>query len=192
MSVNGINGMQPRMATNLTVDRQTPKTNFGDRVQAGLNNVAGAVGSGLGAVAGMTPGGGIVSAAVSSVQTLGNTATPGAGSQYSGLSASASGITGVPSVNTNVGSPGFVGGSTGSSTAGGIGLAAGAMGGAGGSGAVANAVGSDPTLNSMFAEQKQLLGLQAQMQTESNTFNAISNVMKTRHDAQKNAISNVR
>lgn len=191
MSVNGINGMQPRMATNLTVDRQTPKTNFGDRVQAGLNNVAGAVGSGLGAVAGMTPGGSVVSAAVSSVQTLGNTATPGSGSQYSGLSASASGITGVPSVNTNVGSPGFVGGSNGSSTAG-VGLAAGALGSAGGAGGVAGAVGSDPTLNSMFAEQKQLLGLQAQMQTESNTFNAISNVMKTRHDAQKNAISNVR
>jgi hypothetical protein len=192
MSVNGINGMQPRMATNLTIGRQTTNTNFGARVQAGLDNAAGAVGSGLGAVAGMVPGGNIVSAAVSSVQTMGNTATPGSMSQYSGLSASASGITGVPSINTNVGGPGFVGGSGGST--GGSNYVGTPTGGVGGSvgGNVASNVTSDPQLNNMFAQQKQLLGLQAQISNESNTFSAISNVMKARSDAHKNAIGNVR
>jgi hypothetical protein len=200
MSVNGIgssNMMGPRMSTNLTVDRQSAKVSFGERVQAGMNNAAGAVAGGLGTVAGMVPGGSVVSAAVS---TLSGVNSAGAGSQYqgaAGLGAMASGVTGVPTLNTTVGSPGGMvaggGAGTGSSTAGGIGLAAGAMGSAGGpTGGVGNAVASDPTLNAMFSEQKKLLGLQAAIGAEANSFQAISNVMKTRHDSAKNAVSNVR
>jgi len=38
----------------------------------------------------------------------------------------------------------------------------------------------------------QYLQLQSQMQSESRAFNAISNIMKTKHDTVKNSISNVR
>ncbi|XXF76043.1 hypothetical protein P2318_23690 [Myxococcaceae bacterium GXIMD 01537] len=196
MSVNGINnGMTPRMSTNLTVDRQSARSTFGERVQAGMNNVAGAVTGGLGTVAGMVGGGGIVSAAVSTVSTFGAGGTPGSTSQYSGLANMGSGVTGVPTINTTVGggggSPGFVGGGTSSEP--GVNLAAGALGGAGGpTGGVGSAVASDPTLNAMFSEQKKLLGLQASISAEANRFNALSNVMKSRADAQKNAIQNVR
>jgi hypothetical protein len=198
MSVNGIgssNMMGPRMSTNLTVDRQSAKVSFGERVQAGMNNAAGAVAGGLGTVAGMLPGAGLVSAAVSTVNTFG---TPGAGAQYqgaAGMGAMASGVTGVPSVNTTVGGTGGAGmvAGGGNPAAGGIGLAADAVNGAGGAtGGVGNAVASDPTLNAMFTEQKKLLGLQASIAAEGNRFNAISNVMKSRNEAQKTAIQNVR
>lgn len=39
---------------------------------------------------------------------------------------------------------------------------------------------------------QQMLALQMQMQNESRQFQTISNVMKARHDAAKNSISNVR
>src|SRR6476469_2820923 len=38
----------------------------------------------------------------------------------------------------------------------------------------------------------QYLQLQSQMQHESRTYTAISNIMKTKHDTVKNSISNVR
>lgn len=185
------NVMGPRMSKNLTIDRQSAKVSFGERVQAGMSNAAGAVAGGLGTVAGMVPGGSMVSAAVS---TLSGVTTPGAGSQYQGamgMGGMASGVTGVPNMSTSL--PMSNGGGS-SMTAGpantpGINLG----GGTGGpTGTVGSAVTSDPTLNSMFAEQKQLLGLQASIAAEGNRFNAISNVMKSRHDAQKNAIGNVR
>jgi hypothetical protein len=191
MNVNGSNGMMgPRMSTNLSVERQTTNTSFGARVNAGLNNVAGAVSGGLGTVANLVPGGSVVSAAVSSTNLLGNTATPGAGSQYNALAS------GVSSINTNVGggAPGFVGGAGGaggSPAQAGINLAS-STGAAGGASSVANTIGGDPTLTAMFAEQKKLLTLQASVQQEAQCFTAISNVMKTRHDTIKNSISNVR
>lgn len=197
MSVNGIgssNMMGPRMSTNLTVDRQSAKVSFGERVAAGMNNAAGAVAGGLGTVAGMVPGGSMVSAAVS---TLSGVSHAGAGSQYqgaAGMGVMSSGVTGVPTVNTTVGGTGGPSMTAGGNpAAGGIGLAAEAMGGAGGAtGGVGNAVASDPTLNAMFTEQKKLLGLQASIAAEGNRFNAISNVMKSRNEAQKTAIQNVR
>lgn len=41
-------------------------------------------------------------------------------------------------------------------------------------------------------QSKQYLQLQVQMQQESREFNAISNVLKVRHDSAKAAINNVR
>lgn len=38
----------------------------------------------------------------------------------------------------------------------------------------------------------QYLGLQQEMQAENRKFTLLSNIMKTRHDTAKNAISNVR
>ena len=38
----------------------------------------------------------------------------------------------------------------------------------------------------------QYLQLQSQMQNESRSFTAVSNIMKTKHDTVKNSISNIR
>ena len=80
MSVNGIgnsNVMGPRMSTNLTIDRQSAKVSFGERVAAGMNNAAGAVAGGLGTVAGMIPGGSMVSAAVSTLSGVNSAGADG-------------------------------------------------------------------------------------------------------------------
>lgn len=193
MSVNGVNGnglMGPRMSANLSVPRQTPDTSFGARVQAGVNNVSGAVASGVGLAAGMIPGGGIVSAAVSSMSLTAQGATGSASTPYTGMLQSPSGggagavsTVGVPSVNTTVGSPGSVGipGSGGTST--------GSPNYLGGSSSGTEFNGE---LAGMFQQQKDLLKLQAQMQNESQKYQAISNVLKTRHENAKNAIGNIR
>lgn len=192
MKVDGLMGPTPRMSTNLSVQRQTPDMSFGARVQAGVNNAAGAVASGVGLAAGMVPGGGIVSAAVSSMTTLtsqgvpGSSTTPYTGSLPSaggGVGGGAVGTVGVPSVNTTVGgtggtsipgaggstSPNYLGGSTGSS---------------------GSEFNSD--IANMFTQQKELLKLQNAMQNESQKFQAISNVLKVRHENAKNAVGNIR
>lgn len=192
MSVNGIgssnNLMGARMSTSLTVGRQSAKVSFGERVQAGMNNVAGAVAGGLGTVAGMVGGSPIVSAAVSTVTSFNGGGAMGAGAQYQGM---VSGVTGVPgtAINTTVGNagPGFVGGTVGNV---GTGSSVGTLAGTGGS--PTSAAVNDPQLNSMFAEQKKLLGLQAAIGQETATFQTISNVLKARQDAAKNSIQNVR
>ena len=195
MSVNGINGgnglMGPRMSANLSVPRQTPDMSFGARVQAGVNNVGGAVASGVGVAAGMLPGGGIVSAAVSSMSLTSQGVTGGASTPYTGVlpgttggSAGAVSTTGVPSVNTTVGSTGSVG-------IPGTGTGSGSPNYLGGA---TSASGSEfnGDLASMFNQQKDLLKLQATMQNESQKYQAISNVLKTRHENAKNAIGNIR
>jgi hypothetical protein len=188
MKIDG-NLMGPRMSTNLSVQKQSSQTTFGQRVQAGVNAVGGAVSSGVGLATGMLPGGGIVSAAVSSMSVLSQGATGGSSTPYStslpGVGAGAgAGGTGVPSVNTTVGGPGSVG-------------IPGTGGGGGGSlniGGNGGATGSEfaPELAGMFNEQKNLLKMQATLQHESQRFTAISNVMKTRHDTIKNSIGNIR
>lgn len=192
MSVNGVNGglMGPRMSANLSVPRQTPDTSFGARVQAGVNNVGGAVASGVGLAAGVFPGGGIVSAAVSSMSLTAQGATGSASTPYTGVLPGATGggagavsTVGVPSVNTTVGSPGSVGvpGTSGSGSPNYL-------------GGSTSASGSEfnGELAGMFQQQKDLLKLQATMQNESQKYQAISNVLKTRHENAKNAIGNIR
>ncbi len=182
--------MGPRMSTNLTVGRQTPDDSFGKRVQAGVNAAAGAVSGGVGMATGMFTGSGIVSAAVSSMSVLSSgvsgtastpysTALPGAGGGGVGVGA---GSVGVPSVNTTVGSPGGVGiPGTGTGAPSYLG---------GNNGAVGTEFNGE--LAGMFAEQKNLIKLQASLQHENQRFTAISNVMKTRHDTIKNSIGNIR
>lgn len=190
MKVDGLMG--PRMSTNLSVGRQTPDTSFGARVQAGVNNAAGAVASGVGLATGMFSGGGIVSAAVSSMTTLtaqgatGNASTPYTSVLPGAGGSAGSGSVGVPSVNTTVGSGGGVGipGVGGGSSAGGPNYLAGNTGSPGSE--------FNGELAGMFAEQKNLLKLQSAMQQESQKYQAVSNVLKSRHETAKNAIGNIR
>lgn len=181
--------MGPRMSTNLSVQQQSSQANFGQRVQAGVNAVGGAVSSGVGLATGMLPGGGIVSAAVSSMSVLsqgastGNASTPYSTALPGGTGGSGGGGVGVPSVNTTVGSPGGVGiPGTGSPSPLNIG--------GNGGGTVGTEFNGE--LSGMFQEQKNLLKMQASLQHEGQRFTAISNVMKTRHDTIKNSIGNIR
>jgi hypothetical protein len=175
----------PRMSTNLTTARVTPDTSFAARVQSGVGTAANAVAGGVGVVANMVPGGSVVSAAVSSLTTFGNSSGSGSAPYYGAALGS-----GATSLNTTVGAGGGVS--------------------AGGTGPVANiSVGSNgqvtvPTggsgvgaefngeMQSMFAEQKKLLGVQISMQKENQVFSTISNVLKTRHDSAKNSIGNIK
>ena len=187
--IDNMMGPTTRLSTNLTTARQTPNTGFGARLQNGLNATAGAVGAGVGAVAGMIPGGQIVSAAVSSMHTFSSTSGSGmAGAPYAGVMGTAVAPMGggsagsMMSGSTNLGVGGGVGGSVGPQASTGVGANASAT----------DTVNGSFSLNKMAEENSKLLNLQAAIQQESQTFTAISNVMKSRHDCIKNSISNVR
>ncbi|PTL80518.1 hypothetical protein [Vitiosangium sp. GDMCC 1.1324] len=168
----------PRMSTNVTTARVTPDTSFAARVQSGVGTAANAVAGGVGVVANLVPGGSVVSAAVSSLTTFGNSTGSGS-APYVGAALSSGGAP----MNTTLNSGGGVstlGGTTGSN--GQIGNV--------GSGTVGGEFNGE--MQSMFAEQKKLLGVQMSLQRENQVFSTISNVMKTRHDTAKNAIGNIR
>ncbi len=174
--MSGPNRIDPtpvRLSNTQTVDRQTPKTDFGDRVKVGLDTTAGAVAHGAQVAAPFVPGGAIVSAAVSSVSTMSNAQTPGAGpavaSAYSSQLANP-GTTGVytPSASTPV--PGGNTGTAGSITGG----------------------TWDGQLAQMQSDNMKLMQVQIAMQRENQVFSTVSNVLKTRHDTVKNTIANVR
>ncbi|MBU8895009.1 hypothetical protein DRW03_01960 [Corallococcus sp. H22C18031201] len=172
-----------RLNTQMTTARQTPNTTFGARVQSGLNNAAGAVGAGVGAVAGMVPGGSIVSAAVSSAQTFSGSAGSGiAGGPYAGTMSAGAGSASLLAGSGAVASTN-VGGSTGSPST---------LGTSGVGGSVGDQVNGNFSLGQMQNDNVKLLNLQAAMQHESQVFTAVSNVMKSRHDTIKNSIGNVR
>jgi hypothetical protein len=194
MAINRIDNTPARISTNLSVDRQTPKTDFGTRVKAGLDTAAGAVANGAAIVGNFIPGGAIVSAAVSSVTNLTNNhATPGGGavsSQYA-----ATGIVniggGAPSggVNTTVGT-----GTTGAGSMPGVGSTVGGSGnlvtGGSSGGGTLGQMNSD--LVTAQQENAKLIQVQMALQRENQVFSTVSNVLKTRHDTVKNTISNVR
>ncbi|GHG97753.1 hypothetical protein [Comamonas sp. JC664] len=185
--IDNMMGPNVRLSTNVTTARQTPDTGFGARLHNGLNSAASAVGTGVGAMAGMVPGGQIVSAAVSSMHTFSSTGGSGMGAPYAGV------------MNTAVG--GTLGGAV-APAGGGIGggLGGGAVAGSGsplglgaqGNGSTTDIVNGNFSLNKMAEENSKLLNLQAAIQQESQTFTAISNVMKSRNDTIKNSIGNVR
>lgn len=64
--------------------------------------------------------------------------------------------------------------------------------GAQGTGSTTDTVNGNFSLNKMAEENSKLLNLQAAIQQESQTFTAISNVMKSRNDTVKNSITNLR
>ena len=72
-----------------------------------------------------------------------------------------------------------------------------------GSGSAATGAGSGDAFNQMMAATRQMsefqasfnlqyLQLQEKIQIDSRQFNLVSNIMKTKHDAAKNALNNVR
>jgi hypothetical protein len=206
---NRIDSTPVRISTNLTIDRQTPKTDFGDRLSAGIQNVGGAIASGAAIAAPLVPGSAIVSAAVSSVSQLGSNLAQGtqSGAATAGMySSGLVGLGGGTGINTTVGGGGQapignVG--VGGGGLGGGGLGGMAVGGGGGLGGGGGGVGVpqpgnsnleslQQVMNSNNASSMQLLGVQMQMQKENQVFSTVSNVLKTRHDTVKNTISNVR
>ena len=201
MTTNRIDPTPVRMSTNLSIDRQTPKTDFGDRVNAGLQNAGNAVAGGLGVVAPMLPGGPILSAAVSSVGTVagGQSAGQSVSGQYGAM---ASGVTGMGgSLSTTIGGTGLpgAGGATGSVAVGGGEVGGGVSLGGTGSGASASmpisatdpGAGASFSVQDMAAQQGRLLNLQIAMQNENQVWSTVSNVLKVRHDTVKNTIQNV-
>jgi hypothetical protein len=177
MSVKGIDSSlnMPRMSTNMTTARVTPDTSFAARVQSGVGTAANVVAGGVGMAANLVPGGSVVSAAVSSLTTFSGSSGSGA-APYVGAALSSGGV---PS-NTTVGTGGIPGGSTGGTGSVNV----------GGNSNVGGEFNNE--MQSMFAEQKKLLGVQISMQKENQVFSTISNVLKTRHDTSKNAIGNIR
>ncbi|MBN8231368.1 hypothetical protein JYK02_28040 [Corallococcus macrosporus] len=182
---SGMMGPNLRMNTQMTTARQTPNTSFGARVQNGLNSTVGAVGAGVGAVAGFVPGAGIVSAAVSSAQTFSGASGSGmAGGPYVGVMNTGSGA--VPSTNlpgTGTGMP---------STGGSASTIGTSVGSSAGGGSVGDQLNMNGSLKSMMDDNVKLLNMQSAMQHESQLFTAVSNVMKSRHDTTKNSIGNIR
>jgi hypothetical protein len=152
----------PSLTITQTVQRQTPKDEFGTVLARAAHEV---VRSGAGLVGGMIPGGPIVSAAVSSTRAV------------------VSSVASVPgSASTTV------------PTAGG----AAGTGGAAGSGATGSGDAWDllEAQRALSADGQKFnmayLQLQNEMQKESREHNAISNIMKVRHDSAKAAINNIR
>jgi hypothetical protein len=145
-----------------TVPRQTPRNDFGTLLARTASEV---VKTGSGLVGGMLPGAPALSAAVSSVR-----------STVSSVTSTASGTTAVP----------------GASAAGGGGTAS-AAGAATGKGEQWDLLEAQ---KAMQLEGQQFnaayLQLQNEMQRESREHNAVSNIMKVRHDSAKAAINNIR
>jgi hypothetical protein len=183
MSANRIDPTPVRMSTNMSVARQTPNNDFGQKVKAGLDNTANALGTGLSTIAPMVPGGPILSAAVSSMGNVtgGGSAGQSVSSQYS---TGAMGVTTVGSggsspINTTVGGTGGVMGGT-SGTTSDLPISQAGV-----------STSADSALVDMQAQQGHLLAVQISMQNESQVFSTVSNVLKMRYDTVKNTIQNV-
>jgi hypothetical protein len=175
-----------RQSTNLTIDRQTPKTDFGDRVKFGLEAAAGAVAQGAAIAAPFVPGGAIVSAAVSSISQMSSAAGSLGGGGGGAVSAQyASGVQtvgGTGGINTTQTGTGGIGGPTPNYTAG-----SGTT-----SGGSSNVGQMNGELIRAQQENVELMKVQISMQRENQVFSTVSNVLKTRHDTVKNTIANVR
>ncbi|MFP2929049.1 hypothetical protein ACLESO_28380 [Pyxidicoccus sp. 3LG] len=118
--------------------------------------------TGAGLVGGMIPAGPIVSAAVSSTRTVVSSVVP------------------TGSANTSVPGAGSVGG-------------AGSTGGATGNGDAWDLLEAQRALSADGQKfNMAYLQLQNDMQKESREHNAVSNIMKVRHDSAKAAINNIR
>jgi hypothetical protein len=69
-SINNINGGMPnRISMNVTVAKQTQGATFGEKVNAGLHAAGGALAQGASLLGGALPGGSIISAALSKVNS---------------------------------------------------------------------------------------------------------------------------
>jgi hypothetical protein len=162
-----------RLNTKVTEERQTPKTDFGNRLKDGLSGTASAVASGAAVAAPLVPGGAIISAALSgSSQLTGSLSSgqraggAGGGANPVGLKGAWGGTSTTPSTTTpSTSTPGSIPTDT-----------------------------YQQGLDLISAQQSanmQFLTLQSNMQNESQKFSTLSNVMKVRSDTAKNSIQNI-
>jgi hypothetical protein len=174
MVVNRTNdtGTPVRMSTNRSVERQTPKTDFGSRVRAGAEAVAGALAAGAAAVAPFVPGGAILSAAASSMAGLSQLGSGAVASHYSAMPGTGAGL------NTTLGPAGVN-----------VGNALGAIG-VNPGGPTSSTI--NQSLTGMQADNLKMMEIQIAMQRENTVFSTLSNILKVRHDTQKNSVGNIR
>jgi hypothetical protein len=181
MQVNGP-GSRGSLSLNqsTTTPRTSARTDFGAQMRNGIAAGGGAASQAIGVAAPFVPGAAVVSAAVS-----GAAGSVGGGGGAGGYGSGGSG--GLAGAQ-NVGADGIpLGGSALNSSGGATGSAA-----SGGS-------SQQDLLNQTKGMQEmaqsfnlQYLQLQEKMQAENRSFSTVSNVMKTKHDTAKNAVSNVR
>jgi hypothetical protein len=193
MTANRIDQTPVRLSTNLSIDRQTAKRDFGDRVKVGIDQAAGAIANGAAVVGNFLPGGAIVSAAVSSVTQMTGHGTPGGGTASASYAAGAgvvnigagNGGTGINTTLGSGGSPGPTSLNVGSTTGGTPNYIPGGS-------ADSSAAAFNSQLVTSQQDNAKMIQMQITMQRENQVFTTLSNVIKTRHDTVKNSISNVR
>lgn len=192
-----------RLSTVATSTRQTPHTDFGSVMRTGLMKAGQVAQDGLNVAAPFVPGASIVSAAVAGANSAVGMTAQGGTATTSGFGTTASGLGGVTA--------GAASGGYGASGAGAMGLPGARPGlttNISGNGASFNAsTGQASTGNAAFDQMMtatksmaefnasfnlQYLQLQEKIQVDTRQFNLISNIMKTKHDAAKNALNNVR
>jgi hypothetical protein len=159
----------PKISLTANVARQTPKNEFGSVLKNTLDQAGKVGGMVSGALLGGMPGGPILSAAANSVSNLLNS-TP---NNVSSVGRAATGI-------QTVGGGGSVSG-------GGQGVDRLASAGTG-----ELPSGLNGMIDQMRTEADRSMMMQMNMQSESREYNALSNVLKTRHDSAKAAINNIR
>lgn len=192
-----------RLSTVATSTRQTPKTDFGSVMRTGLMKAGAVVADGLQVAAPFVPGGAIVSAALAGANSASAMAGPSYASSSSALTAGgggpAGGGGGAPGTYGSNGALAIPGARPGLSTN----MAQPASGFAGNNAVAGAGAGAGDSFNQMMAATRQMsefqasfnlqyLQLQEKIQTDTRQFNLISNIMKTKHDAAKNALNNVR
>jgi hypothetical protein len=150
-----------------TVGRQTPKRDFGDVLK---NTVGRVLNNGI--VKGALSSIPVVSAAVSAVNSM--------------ASSSATSSTARASVAGVAGGVVSLGGMGGSTTAASSGVATGATATGG------DSVDPNGALEEMRRVSADYMQLQLAMQQENREYNAMTNVLKVRHDSAKSAINNIR
>ncbi len=208
MQSENVRGPSIRLSTVATSTRQTPKTDFGTVMRDGLIKASNVAMDGLQVAAPFIPGSAIVSAAVAGANIANTVGGTGGGASGSGFSSGSHGL-----VSGGAG-PGSTSGNAGIGNFGGNGAltipqrAPGLNTPLSGNGAVSNGQTKNgapegDAFNQMMSSTKsmaefqasfnlQYLQLQEKMQQDTRQFNLVSNIMKTKHDAAKNALNNVR
>lgn len=160
--------------------RQAPKTDFGSMVGTGLSKTANSVMQAGALAAPFIPGGAVLSAAITGVGSL--KASAGATTATSTGSNSTALLTNTGTAN--IGSIASSGGGIPAANLGGTSALPGQ------SGDMMGQMQQFQEMNMSF--NMQYLALQQKMQSDNRQFTSLSNIMKTKHDAAKNAINNVR
>lgn len=177
-----------RLSIDQTRARQTPKTDFGTVMKAGLNKAADVTLTGASIAAPFIPGGSVVTAAVSGVQQMRGAVSTGLESSGGGMSLGSTGV-GTPVAPGVAGSGGVA---PGASVVGGPNQLVNQTASTGSSStdALMSQTRAMQEMNMSF--NLQYLNLQQNMQQENRQFTMMSNIMKTKHDTAKSAINNIR